>query len=395
MKKTIITKVLHLFLLVTLSTKSESLTLTNILNQGIQTVPLKLSPTQAHLLYFAKDNKKNLWYKFITSPSIINTYYLLFKNAYKNLHRLLQNHTINQVIDKAFNYEVERAKTDCFFAYHATQSSFYAIHYIDTALRRLEQKLFCNNIIPKTIIKLRQPLKEKDNLAQHKPAYLERQSKKRHRYVKHGIILGDDAQKHHRKYLLSCNWALTGNMLRPSSSTISYFAQNFNKYCPSFNYDCICEQYIISHNAKKSIPQLQQSVAHFVQQTNHGILLQLLFKDKNLFRDTTYLSAPGGQKYQPENLKRKIFGSIESPDVFLNKITQKNISLPYQFAPLDYQQLRVILTHDKLLDVANPEIYNNFEVHAYSTNQQALDEFHHEVDAIMAQIKADYLIAKR
>ena len=77
-----------------------------------------------------------------------------------------------------------------------------------------------------------------------------------------------------------------------------------------------------------------------------------------------------------------------------NIIKTHKQKLIYDFTAIDSQQIRVILTHDKLLDVANPEIYNNFEVHAYSTNQQALEEFHHEIDAIMAQIKADYLTTK-
>lgn len=395
MKKTIMSSVCYIFVFITLCTQTTHQTITDLISQNMQTtlsnLPQKLSPTQTHLLYFIKDHKKNFWYKLKTSPSIANIYHLLTKNAFKDFVSLVKNEKINRIINQVFESEIALSQQSYFFAYHATQSSFYALQYIDTTLLRLEQELLYNNIVPRNILKLRQPLAEKDILARHKPAFLPRQAKKRRTYIKHGIILGNDAQKHHRKYLLSCNWSLTGNLLRPTSSTLQYFAQNFNKYTPPFNYDYICNQYIFAHYTKRFIPVFKKSFSKLINKTNHGILLQLIFKDKNLFRDTAYLSAPGGQKYQPENLKRKIFASIETPDIFLQKISHKNNSLPYQFASLDYQQLRIILTHDKLLDIANPKIYNNFKVHAYSTNQKALDEFHREIDLIMKQIKTEYL----
>jgi hypothetical protein len=126
----------------------------------------------------------------------------------------------------------------------------------------------------------------------------------------------------------------------------------------------------------------------------------MIFKNRKLAHKTVYLSTYYGKRSY--YFDTKTF-SIKRPG-FKNNIDllKQNIEIEimkhrqdkefiYDVKPLDEQQLRVILTHDKLLGIANPKIYNNFEVHAYSTNQKALDEFHREVDAIVEQIKADYL----
>ena len=196
----------------------------------------------------------------------------------------------------------------------------------------------------------------------------------------------------HQKHLLSCNWALTGNLTNDGSCTLRYVAKKKNITDITINIDNIFKQYYFTLQANKYKSKIKKASQKFITSNKHGILLQLIFKDPKLAQKTIYMSASRGYHrnhfVNNSNCTKSLINNLR------NIIKTHKQKLIYDFTAIDSQQIRVILTHDKLLDVANPEIYNNFEVHAYSTNQQALDEFHHEIDAIMAQIKADYLTTK-
>jgi DNA repair exonuclease SbcCD ATPase subunit len=56
---------------------------------------------------------------------------------------------------------------------------------------------------------------------------------------------------------------------------------------------------------------------------------------------------------------------------------------------IDKLQFRVVLTADKLLDVFNKDIYENFEIHAYANPQEALEKFHQGIQSIMKKIERD------
>ena len=309
-----------------------------------QKFPKKLSPTQLHLMYV-----------------------IAFKNVHP-LNIMLKKHNIKSVVESAFQKEIEYTNKDYYTCYHSTRPKFYAAHYIDTAMLRLEEELYNNKHIPKTILNLRQPTKKKTHLNKKKA------KTKRHFYLKKEIKNDHE----HVQYLLSCNYALTGNLFFHGECTLKYFIEKRNIAYISIDTKTITEQYSFTKHIQKYTKKIRKSINKFNRSNNESILLQLIFKDKNLLNKTSYLSKAYGEKYNffnkandPQNTQTELLYSY---------IKKHNHVIQHKFQDIDHQQIRVILTHDKLLDVANPKIYNNFEVHAYSTNQQGLDEFHHEID---------------
>jgi hypothetical protein len=144
----------------------------------------------------------------------------------------------------------------------------------------------------------------------------------------------------------------------------------------------------------------QEEINAVVSQLNKdlktGVLLQLVFKNPTLFKETVYTAGPLGFKRAAEVFdeeasdnqsstrpSRSVEDALEIMNLFKSpeqKITTDSI---------DKLQFRVVLTADKLLDVFNKEIYENFEIHAYANPQEALEKFHQGIQSIMKKIERD------
>lgn len=324
---------------------------------------LNIAPTNVHLL-FAYGNQLKAFKQMVK----------------KRLIKAEQTHY--DVLSSVLKKEQEAHKQNHYVLYHSTKAHLYAMHYIDTQLYALEQELLYNNIIPTdTLLKLRQGISSIPD-AEH--------AKQRNHFINNGTY--NDAVD--QEFLLSCNFALTGNINRSGSCTIDYWMRAGSAWPPCIKLDTIMQSYsgALLESIKQRTQALKQAIKTFNTQCKTGVLLQLIFKSPILIQECIYLSYPGGPKRTP---------CIKSDLPYLLEETSKNSSEtlfilnalrnnPAIVQDIDELQFRVVLTKDKLLNIANPDIYNNFEIYAYCSPMDALETFKQEVNGIIQQIKNDY-----
>ena len=264
--------------------------------------------------------------------------------------------------------------------YHSMPTITYAENYIVTELLKLHTRLVANKPVPQNAPLLLRYFFKKNSIAPRALKTNEQLPKKSSKlFRKHFLQEGSFNDHLDGKFLLSCNTALTGNIYDPGECSLSYWL-NPSKLTPKTDFDALIKKYSQLNSAHYS-SDLTACIHRFKKSISTDILLQIVFKNDALLRKTSYLSQPYGHI-------RTIDG-ISDPVTHLNRYTQTPDKLSPQ--DLDETQLRLVLTQDKLLDVLNPKIANNFEIYAYTDPQSALDTFHQAVAAIMAKIEADFI----
>jgi len=320
---------------------------------------LNITQTNAHLLFALKGKK--------LGP---------LKSSNKDLIRNILDRckeskttTISQLLKK----ETEICAENYYVLYHSTQPSIYAIHYIDTKLFMLYQKLIYHTPINAPhILKLRQGASSIPD-AKH--------AETRCRFIKNGAE--DDWQD--REFLLSCNSALSGNVVCSGECTLNYWLTSDNQYYFSYKIENLLNDYKeLYDSAKLYITQLEAVINEMSTHCKTGVLLQLIFKTPSLVEECVYSAKLCG----PKNPVTLSSGETDNPVTILDALRHNPESFQTE---IDDLQFRVVLTKDKLLDIANPDIYNNFEVHPYCLPQETLEAFHQEVNRIMQAIESDYL----
>lgn len=304
-----------------------------------------------------------------------------FGNQFKEFKRQMKLRLVNaeqahyDALSSALKKEQEVHNQNYYVLYHSTKAYLYAMHYIDTQLYALEQELLHNNIIPMTILKLRQDTSFTfASDTQH--------AEKRNHFINNGTY--NDYMD--QEFLLSCNFALTGNILRSGSCTIDYWLTSRNIQAPKIKlktliHTCFGDQH------DNFVAALEHAIKTFYSQCKTGVLLQLIFKSPHLLQECVYPSKPLG-------IKKNVFIKNDTevretydPADILDALCQN----PADVSDIDSLQFRVVLTKDKLLDITNPEIYNNFEIYAYCSPMDALETFHNAVQDTITKIRESYL----
>jgi len=350
-----------------------------------------LSPSGAHLVhYFTQKNAVKIEE---ASPPIPLSPVELWESNFKKPNvdiTLLDNIMVQEKKFTDAGYHV---------LYHSTQPLYYAMHYLDTAISRLHRQLTENISVHKQIPLILRQGTSPESIAEHEAA--------RKRLLAEGPS-GEDLPRGSgrgdmgpdRKYLLACNVALTGNVERPGECTLDYWAQG-RSIIEADQSEILSEtipNILTNHTeilAIKHQRQIQDAVSRLNNALKTGVLLQLVFKNPTLFKETTYSARPWGFKHAavihgpsaPSThgpLIRETHDILEIMNLF--KSSEQKITTD----SIDTLQFRVVLTADKLLDVFNKEIYENFEIHAYANPQKVLEEFHQEIQRIMQQIEQDF-----
>lgn len=274
--------------------------------------------------------------------------------------------------------------------YHATKPEHYALHYIDTKIYLLYQKKLkrlTRFVAPRMLI-LRQciPLdpNPKETLRNFRkpplklgeqPSFI--QSQRFSDYY--------DLNPEVRQALLSCNGSLFGNIHMMGACTFAYWIQKGN--CSTHTWDF--EQWIKKYASLEQLLQCKRQafeavVAHFCQASKTGVLLQLCFKNKSLLDKTSYISQYYGYGYKSFMVGNS---AITKTSAMLAKLIEGIVAEDEKLKTgLEY---RLILTQNLLLNPLNPKVAENFSINAYIANQEALDTFHAQVDAIVAEMEKE------
>ncbi|HEV2917455.1 MAG TPA: hypothetical protein VGW78_06960, partial [Candidatus Babeliales bacterium] len=330
--------------------------------QALQKAGKPLSPTQAHLTYG------------LAEPAFIQEHRIM-KRMLKSL-RELNNLNFTQ-IDEIIKKEKEFFDAGYTILYHGTQPEYYAMHYIDTQCAILNKKLVESQVYSQKIPLI---LRQRDI---HKG---QEEKTLREQFIEKGT--SDDL--YDREFLLSCNPALTSNLSSPGSCTLAYWHNKMStiKITTDETSD-IMQEFIDKYDILGLyVNSYKKELLKYVHDLNEnlksGVLLQVVFKDPKLVEKCVYASAPGG--------KQRIVCLPEGQTSNIAKIMQvysKEVPV-LTSTDIDQIQYRIVLTSDKLLDVFNKNIYENFEIHAYANPQSALEEFHKEINNIMQKIEQDF-----
>lgn len=300
-----------------------------------------------------------------------NTHIKILKTSIKYIlrhARQMHYDTLDSILKK----EQEMHTKGYYIFYHCTEPLFYTMHYIDTQLLLLEQEILHNVTIPAlNILKLRQgPSSVADDL----------HAQTRMHFINNGT------QDNHidQEFLLSCNFALTSNLDRLTSCSLDFWVASSNMWPPQINPASIIKTY--SDTLQQSINchyvDFKNAIDTFISQCKSGVLLQLIFKSPTLIEDCVYPSYPFGRK-------RSVLineNEITNPVAILDALQQNPECIKED---VDYLQFRVVLTKDKLLDVINPDIYDNFEIYAYAAPMNALEVFKQNVDTVITEIRTE------
>jgi hypothetical protein len=332
--------------------------------QELQKAGKPLSPTQAHLAYGLAEPAFTAEQKPL---EVIMKHLPTFKNL-----------NITQ-IDEIIKKEKEFFDSGYTVLYHATEPEYYGLHYIDTQCAILNKKL-----VETKIFQARLPL----ILRQKKLIYGEEIEKVTRERL---IEKGSPSDWEEREFLLSCSPAIMSNLNDNGECTLSIWERKENHIHPmdadqlrKAFYQFSARYNILGFYTNTYIQEFEQSVKKLNINLKTGILLQLIFKDPRLVEECVYTSVPFGRK-RNVCLQNDQTGNIA-------KIMQAYSTAKPELSSKDINEIqyRVVLTADKLLDVLNKNIYENFEIHAYANPQSVLEEFHKEINNIMRKIEQDF-----
>jgi hypothetical protein len=254
--------------------------------------------------------------------------------------------------------------------HHSIQPDIYGHDYIQTKKHDFVLDILGTPVVPSKFLLLRDPICDRTDI--------ESEKQKREEYLSQGV--SDDWS--HRKDLLACSISL-GNTT-PGESSLDFWLDQYNVRRPTMILGVGSKSQLIPRvNSLKE--KLKTALQNFKKSTKTGVLLQLAFKDKKMVDDIMYHAKPfGGKKY---------YSKLKKPTDVFGAMMQK----PSEFSRDDIQeeQVRVILTADKMLNATDPKIRHSVAMHAYTDNQPALDEFHTEVDAAFARAKEDYVARQK
>lgn len=320
------------------------------------------------------------------NPQEVKTSVQKARQAYRNIpptlaHLYTVSGPIFEKIVSRFNLDVQQLDTILaqekeYFNkgynvfYHSTQPKIHALNYIATRLIELIAKVQQQPLPAKTPFLLRQSADTKAVSETIRQDFLEKGSQNDH---------------WDKNYLLSCNPAIISNLSSDGECTLTFWAYKVN----------IDEEYNLDKQLELIISQAEKTLNYLIdkdriknailklEKLTTGVLLQLVFKNKELLEQCTYVSEPYGIKRHVCNIVNQT--ELTSP----HQIMELYSKSPESFSPddIDDIQYRLILTQDKLLDVLNKDIADNFEIKTYANPQSILDAFHTEIDTIMTEIE--------
>ena len=250
--------------------------------------------------------------------------------------------------------------------YHSIKKNIYKALYIHTKILEL-----INNETNKDYLHLRIPhnaYKPKAEGAEIREEFLKKGSRK-------------DTKAKDRYHLLSVNHTLLSNIDMAGESTLSFFANDSNISDDNFTLKTIFDHHHLTDTYAKHAQELEKLMI----QSDSGILLEIVLNNP-LVEKTSYPSLPFGSKIALDQEQEKLLSSLikEKPGRLMRNYYDENPHLH-----LGRIQHRLILTDDYLLNPHNPETQEGFKVKAYALNQDSLDEFHQNVDALFEKIRSN------
>lgn len=187
---------------------------------------------------------------------------------------------------------------------------------------------------------------------------VEEEKEMRKRYLKRGLPRseGRDEQPRHSKRLMSSNIGLPGNTItwpyEGEESSLNFWLTKSNIVEKSdqvrlenpYTHDL----QFMTDNEEGLRWRLQNALYKFDESIGTGVLMQLVFKDKNKIDKLAYSARPAGRKFVfwPRGAERL----IEKPTELIDTMARQP-SLFGEDNPIDATQTRVVLTTDKLLDL--------------------------------------------
>jgi hypothetical protein len=331
--------------------------------QELQKASKPLSPTQAHLTHLTKFFLEKSYY----TPAEVWEKELFLKNV-----------SVSQ-IDEIIKQEKKFFDAGYKILYHSTQPLYYALYYIDTQFAILYKRLIEG-----------QQISENIPLILRQPGIIEETQKESGSIRQKFIEQGSTHDHFDRQYLLSCNPAVTSNITNPGECTLDYWDKRRNLL--GINLEAVVSSlsgiahrsFILAAYIKPYKGAIFSQSKKIEKSLKSGILLQIVFKDPVLAKECIYPAKSFGHK---------IFIDIENQktcDITDIMESYSRPSSPIKPEDIEKLQYRIVLTSDKLLDVFNKNIYENFEIHAYANPQSALEEFHKEINNIMQKIEKDF-----
>lgn len=355
---------------------------------------LNITPSQAQLFYpdpIANRNSLEVNLRGTTGKSkpVDSSIYERFfgPKGPSRAHTVLSPEQLN-VLNKAMEKEQEVYDKGGAVMHHSTKPAYYAHSYIRTKEHDFILDVLGTPVAPSKSLLLRDSVCRTD---------IEAEKEKRKEYLARGIP-SHNKDWYHKENLLSCNVGLVGNSITEydtGESTLYFWLkkQNVNPVYLDIGSE---SQTITGQNLLRD--NLEKALDEFDSATKSGVLLQLAFKNKKKLDKIAYSARPFGYKQEYKVTKNKDgftrVNKIEKPTDIIDAMMQQ----PSGFEPshkIDTPQMRVVLTADKLLDAANPEVRKSVEINAYTENQETLDKFHTQVDTIFARAKEDYLARYR
>jgi hypothetical protein len=328
---------------------------------------LNITPSQAHLFY--PDPLVNRYKLEKRIKARIDKKYMEFPSDILSPGQL-------SALNKAMAEEQKIYDNGGATVYHSTQPDTYGHSYIHNKRHDFVLDILGTPVMPSKFLLLRDPICDRTDI--------ESEKQKREEYLSQGI--SDDWS--YRKDLLSCNLSL-GNTT-PGEASLDFWLDNHNVNRLSLDLGIGSKSQLIPriYSLKEKV---QKALQDFKQTTKTGVLLQIAFKNKKMIDDIMYHAKPFGFKkyYKIGEQKSK----LEKPTNILDTMMQK----PSEFSRDDIQeeQVRVVLTADKMLNATDPEIRHNVTINAYTDNQKALNKFHTQVDAAFARAKEDYVARQK
>jgi hypothetical protein len=348
----------------------------------IQPLPTTISQTDAHLL-FSNIYSRSLMLRLLLSLQLpysgVGSLYQVAHTWWRGATEYPANTAIKAMLAREYTHN----QRGHYVLYHATTLNNYAMHYIDTALHRLNEQITHNKELPvHPFLILRQP---SPNQPQEP---LDMQTHKREQYIKNGVGWGWNAMKRHQRYLMSCNYALSGNNARLArgESSLEYWLLNFNLDVVGTiqkPFDLLYAQYpLLEPYAKNYTSAYIDAIKKLRSQATCGVMLQIIFKSPDAFRACTYTSRIGG--YKTGIWIQSTYAT--DPVEVLHAITHT----PYLVtSDLDTIQFRLVLTNDFLLNPSNPRVIDTVEMYGQTAKQEALEAFDATIQSIMQKIADD------
>lgn len=323
---------------------------------------------------------------------------------------LNENPGYQDAICEAIQQERQINKNGGLVLYHVTNPINYAFHYIDTALYMVHKRVAAQEFVttlknPYSMLILRQGIP-----FDHSPS----QTLKKY---KNPPILDDpsdgyetafsihyDQQDDTRQFLLSCNGSLFGNFSEGGSSAFGYWTTYELPVYKQYLQFSFADKYPILPLDNK-LELFTDAIKAFAESNQRGVMLQLCFTNKELLDEVSYVAHPGGFGYGPveiegvsynttsELLTRLRQGNLTSCDGSCEPLYKDGVittsPLQQEADRINALQYRLILTQDLLLNPSNTRVAEYFSVHAYVENKQALDKFHTQIDALVAEIEKE------